>query len=635
MIKTLIYVADGKPVAVLMRGDHEANEGKIRRALGAETLELADEKTIQKVTGAPVGFAGPVGIGCPIIADHDVPLIAECGLRRERRRCPLHRRQRGPGLPPRRHARSARCRRAAILAPTATARLELVHGIEVGHVFKLGTKYSEALDARFLDEKEKRHAIIMGCYGIGINRIIASTAETSHDDNGLIWPLSIAPYSVLVIPLNVDDAEVQSVANRYYDELTQAGVDVLFDDRNARPGFKFKDADLIGIPLRVVIGGKGLKNGEVEIQWRTADGSRQSPRRRGRYNRAQNARRPPPRRSRPRPGVILAAGDVILSLTHERYFTTRETPGEKFMRAMFWLAVWSLVLSFWGSETQTANAAETKHKNVVVIVMDDLGFQAGCYGNKVIKTPAIDRLASEGVRFTRANCTTASCSASRSVLMIGLVQSRHRPLRARPRIQPFQHLRNRPIPAGDFRRRPATAPARLANITSLRSMCITSRNTETKAFRATAIPSAWPRTPRTGSPRRMTGPSFCTGAPATRTAAADPTALQTITMTPTITRRQEDHISAGRSHRAALDERHPHRAEGACGILPSHLAGGSRGGPTVGCLRRHRPRGGYAGDLPQRQRPALARRENEPLSARHEFAFDRAKPVREEKRHHQ
>ncbi len=270
MIKTLIYSADGKPVAVLIRGDREANEGKIRRALGAESLEFADEKTIEKVTGAPVGFAGPVGIGCPIIADHDVPQIVNAVTGANAADAHYTGVNAGRDY----HVATTYDLRNAAEGdpcPNCAGTLELVHGIEVGHVFKLGTKYSEALDARFLDEKEKRHAIIMGCYGIGINRIIASTAETSHDDNGLIWPLSIAPYSVLVIPLNMDDDEVQSVANRYYEELTAAGVDVLFDDRSARPGFKFKDADLIGIPLRVVIGGKGLKNGEVEIQWRTAE----------------------------------------------------------------------------------------------------------------------------------------------------------------------------------------------------------------------------------------------------------------------------------------------------------------------------------------------------------------------------
>jgi prolyl-tRNA synthetase len=135
-------------------------------------------------------------------------------------------------------------------------------------VFKLGTKYSVSLEAEFLDEKEQRHPMIMGCYGIGINRIVAGLAETSFDENGLIWPLSIAPYEVLVIPLNVTDPETMLLAERFYKELSEGGVDVLMDDRDARAGFKFKDADLIGIPLRVVVGGRGLKDGQVEVKWR-------------------------------------------------------------------------------------------------------------------------------------------------------------------------------------------------------------------------------------------------------------------------------------------------------------------------------------------------------------------------------
>lgn len=273
MIKTLIYnVTDHndqiKPIAVLIRGDHDANEGKIRRALNATTVELADEATVRNVTGAPTGFAGPVGINCPIIADHDVAAMTDAitganeqdthytgvNIPRDYQLETTHDlRDAGPGDP----------------CPKCSETLHVVHGIEAGHVFKLGTKYSEALGANFLDEKEKRSPIIMGCYGIGINRIVAATAETSYDENGLIWPLSIAPYSVLVIPLNIKDEKVMATANQLTEQLTNAGVDVLIDDRKARPGVKFKDADLIGIPLRVVIGGRGLEEGVVEIKWRT------------------------------------------------------------------------------------------------------------------------------------------------------------------------------------------------------------------------------------------------------------------------------------------------------------------------------------------------------------------------------
>ena len=271
MVKTLIYQADDKPVAVLIRGDHDANEGKIRRALEVESVELADEKTINDVTGAPVGFAGPVGIKCDVVADHDVAAIVDAvtGANEGDKHHTGVNLVRDYSLPGTHDLRDAG---QGDSCPRCEGTLELVHGIEVGHVFKLGTKYSTSLEALYVDENEKRNPIIMGCYGIGVNRIIAGLCETRFDDGGLAWPLSIAPYEVLIIPLNVGDEEVMSLASKCYDELQAAGGDVLFDDRKARPGFKFKDADLIGIPLRLVIGGRGLKEGNVEIKWRTADG---------------------------------------------------------------------------------------------------------------------------------------------------------------------------------------------------------------------------------------------------------------------------------------------------------------------------------------------------------------------------
>ena len=267
-IKTLIYVADEKPVAVLLRGDHEANEGKIRRALGATEVALADEATIEQVTGAPVGFAGPVGIKCEFIADHDVAAISSAITGANEKDAHL------TGVVPGTHfelsvTHDLRNATADDPCPKCDAKLEIVHGIEVGHVFKLGTKYSESLDATYLDRDEKKHPIIMGCYGIGVTRVVASIVETCHDDGGIIWPMSVAPYTVELIPLNAKDEEVMSVATKVYDELTAAGIDVLMDDREQRPGFKFKDADLIGLPVRVVIGGKGLKEGKAEIKLRT------------------------------------------------------------------------------------------------------------------------------------------------------------------------------------------------------------------------------------------------------------------------------------------------------------------------------------------------------------------------------
>lgn len=267
MVKTLIYVADGKPVAVLVRGDHEANEGKIRRALGVAKLEMADPGTIFEVTGAPVGFAGPVGIKCPVIADHDVPLIVNAitGANEEDQHYVNVNVATDYQLDTTHDLRNAT---GGDPSPRGEGTLELVHGIEVGHVFKLGTKYSSSLEALFDDEKEFRQPIIMGCYGIGVNRIIAGLAETKHDENGLIWPLAVAPYEVILSAIDVTDPNTVTASEALYKDLKAAGVDVLLDDRDQRPGVKFKDADLIGIPLRANIGGKGLKEGVIELKWR-------------------------------------------------------------------------------------------------------------------------------------------------------------------------------------------------------------------------------------------------------------------------------------------------------------------------------------------------------------------------------
>lgn len=272
-VKTLIYKADGKAVAILLRGDHTANEGKIRRATKATTVELADEETIKRVTGAPVGFAGPIGIQCPYLVDHDVAAIKSAIIGANAKDAHI------TGVIPGTHFEitetfDLRNAESGDACPKCKAKLEIVHGIEVGHVFKLGTKYSVSMDAKFVDAQEQSHPIIMGCYGIGVTRVVASIVETCHDENGIIWPINVAPYTVQLIPLNVTDPEVMKVANRIYDELNAVGIDVLIDDRDQRPGFKFKDADLIGIPLRVTVGGKGLAEGITEVKWRTESESR-------------------------------------------------------------------------------------------------------------------------------------------------------------------------------------------------------------------------------------------------------------------------------------------------------------------------------------------------------------------------
>jgi prolyl-tRNA synthetase len=275
-LKTLIYVADGTPTAVLVRGDHEVNENKLRRALGATSIALADTGTIYQVTKAPTGFAGPVGIQCRLVADHDVPRVVDAvvGANEEDMHLTGVNVGRDYQLETTYDLRNAA---AGDPSPRGDGTLELVHGIEVGHVFKLGTKYSVSLEALYDDEKEFRKPIIMGCYGIGVNRIIAGLAETCHDENGLIWPLAVAPYSVILCPLGVTDADTMRVTETIYQQLQSQGVDVLLDDRDQRPGFKFKDADLIGIPLRVVIGGKGLKEGLIEAKWRWEAEARKLP----------------------------------------------------------------------------------------------------------------------------------------------------------------------------------------------------------------------------------------------------------------------------------------------------------------------------------------------------------------------
>ncbi len=272
MLKTLIYAADDQPLAVLIRGDHEANENKIRRAVGAKKLALAEPEMVQKVTGAPVGFAGPVGLktAVPLWADDDVAGMANMivGANEADHHYVGANLDRDFTV-----AKFADLRNAAAgdPSPRSDAKLELRHAIEIGHVFKLGTKYSDALGAKFLDDKEQQHTVIMGCYGIGVNRILASLIETKSDANGIIWPMSIAPYEVVVSTLNAQESEVAAAGNQLYDELQKLGVDVLYDDRDQRPGVKFKDADLIGIPLRVVVGGRGLKDGNLELKWRTKE----------------------------------------------------------------------------------------------------------------------------------------------------------------------------------------------------------------------------------------------------------------------------------------------------------------------------------------------------------------------------
>ena len=269
LVKTLIYLADGNPIAVLLRGDHDANENKIRRVLGVQKLELADPATIERVTGAPVGFAGPVGLKepIPIYADYSIIEVvnAVTGANKNGKHLVnvnLYRDFNPTKFDDLRNAvDDDPC-------PRCSGKLTIKSAIEVGHVFKLGTKYSECLNAKFLDDDETQKTILMGCYGIGVNRIVAGLIETSYDDSGIIFPVNIAPYEVVICPMKITDEKTMELAKTLHDELEEQGIDCLVDDRDQRAGVKFKDADLIGFPLRMVIGEKGLAEGKVEIKWR-------------------------------------------------------------------------------------------------------------------------------------------------------------------------------------------------------------------------------------------------------------------------------------------------------------------------------------------------------------------------------
>jgi prolyl-tRNA synthetase len=272
MIKTLVYAAGDGVVAALVRGDHDLNQEKLAQVLGGVHVELADEAAIERVTGAKVGFAGPVGIGAQVsrlVVDHAVGAmgVGVTGANKT----DYHTKNVVPGrdFPLEGDNVVVADIRYAVEGDAYKGRkLLFKKGIEVGQVFKLGTKYSVKLGAKFLDENGSERPCLMGCYGIGVNRILASAVETCNDENGIIWPISIAPVEVLVTSVNQDDAEVAEAARGVYQRLLDAGIDVLLDDRDMRGGPKFKDADLLGIPVRVTVGKKSVAEGNVEIKLR-------------------------------------------------------------------------------------------------------------------------------------------------------------------------------------------------------------------------------------------------------------------------------------------------------------------------------------------------------------------------------
>ena len=270
MVKTLVYVADGKPVLFCVRGDRELNEVKAKHLVGAKKFELADFETVQKVTGAPVGYAGPVK---PPV---DVPIYADLDLKGAKGMIT------GGNLPDEMDLNNVDFDRDCKIAgyadlvvvrdgdvcPHCGKPLVIKRGIEVGHVFKLGTKYTDAFKATFKNAELQDKVMVMGCYGIGVSRTVQAVIEQSHDRDGIIWPAAVAPFQVVIDLLDPKDEAVAKVAADLEAQLEAAGIDVLVDDREERPGVKFKDADLIGFTVRVVVGAKGLAKGGVEVKAR-------------------------------------------------------------------------------------------------------------------------------------------------------------------------------------------------------------------------------------------------------------------------------------------------------------------------------------------------------------------------------
>ena len=270
-VKTLIYSADGKPVVVLVRGDHTVNDVKLARLVGAAELELAPEAMVVAVTGAPVGFAGPVGLtGVPIYADHAVTVLQSAVTGANKADFHI------TGVAAGRDftwtvAADIRVAEDGDSCPMCTSgTMRTTRGIEIGHIFKLGDKYSKAMQLDVTGDDGKLQAIQMGCYGIGMSRSLAAIVEASHDKDGIIWPISVAPFEVsIVVAARQDDAQY-AAADAIYKSMKAAGLDVYFDDRDERAGVKFKDADLMGCPIRVVVG-KGLATGVVEVKQRGTD----------------------------------------------------------------------------------------------------------------------------------------------------------------------------------------------------------------------------------------------------------------------------------------------------------------------------------------------------------------------------
>ena len=267
LVKTLVFDTDFGAVMVLVRGDREANEVKIKNHLGTQLLEMLPDTRFAAATGGVIGYCGPVGTRCArVLADASLKGRANWIVGGNEADTHLAGTNPGRDFPEPEWGDFTTVFAGDPCVRCGTA-LQIYRGIEVGHVFKLGTKYSEPMNCTYLDETGARQPMIMGCYGLGIGRTVAAAVEQSHDDDGIIWPLPIAPFEVVVTQVGKED-NVRAAAEEAYRKLLEAGIDVILDDRDERPGVKFKDADLVGFPLRIAVGAKSLANGHLEWSFR-------------------------------------------------------------------------------------------------------------------------------------------------------------------------------------------------------------------------------------------------------------------------------------------------------------------------------------------------------------------------------
>lgn len=270
LVKTLVFESDKGVVAALVRGDHDVNEIKLMTVLNASRAEMASDEVVERETRSPKGFAGPIGLRVPLIADHALETMVNFVTGANEKDAHLI----NVNVDRDFHVDQFADIRMAIegdRCPRCGEVLRFDRGIEVGQVFKLGTKYSEALQATYLDVKGNEKPIVMGCYGIGPARTIAAIIEQHHDADGVIFPMSVAPFQASIVPVNDQNRQLMETAEKITQDLEQKGIEVLFDDRAERPGVKFKDADLIGIPLRVTLGEKNLAKDLLEIRNRQTD----------------------------------------------------------------------------------------------------------------------------------------------------------------------------------------------------------------------------------------------------------------------------------------------------------------------------------------------------------------------------